>query len=159
MPDAVNASPGRRQMLAAFVTAVAAGIGASLAAVLGAFALKPSRAAASERWVRAGAVEDLTVNVPVPRVVSVPRVDGWYRERARQTVFLLWDGERKVTAFSATCSHLGCQVAWNAEAKQFKCPCHGGVYDINGRVVSGPPPKGLTALSAELHGGDVVVKV
>jgi Rieske Fe-S protein len=92
-------------------------------------------------------------------VVSVPRVDGWYRERARQTVFLVWDGDRKVTALSATCAHLGCQVAWNGEAKQFKCPCHGGVYDVNGRVVAGPPPRGLESLSAELRGGDVLVKL
>ena len=38
---------------------------------------------------------------------------------------------------SATCTHLGCQVHWDGEAKKFKCPCHGGVYDANGAVLDG----------------------
>jgi len=159
MSQPVAPAPGRRQILAAFVTAVTAGIGASLAAILGAFALKPSRAAASECWVHAGTLDDLTANVPVPHVVSVPRVDGWYRERARQMVFLVWDGNQQVTALSATCSHLGCQVAWNGETKQFKCPCHGGVYDVSGRVVSGPPPRPLESVAAQVRGGNVLVKL
>lgn len=43
-------------------------------------------------------------------------------------------------AFSAICTHLGCLVKWNGEKKQFHCPCHAGVFDDNGGVVSGPVP-------------------
>jgi len=77
----------------------------------------------------------VTPGVPVPRVLSVSRADGWYRERARQTVFLLRAGDHEVKAFSATCTHLGCQVRWDGEAKKFNCPCHGGVYDADGQVI------------------------
>ena len=51
-----------------------------------------------ERWIRASAVSDLKPNVPVPKVLAVSRVDGWYRERARETVFLVWDGDQTVRA-------------------------------------------------------------
>ena len=54
--------------------------------------------------------------MPATRVLVVSRVDGWYRERAPQTVFLVWDGEKQVRALSATCSHLGCQVHWDGKA-------------------------------------------
>jgi Rieske Fe-S protein len=103
----------------------------------------------------------LKPDVPVPRVLSFSRSDGWYRERARETVFLVWDGDQNVRAFSATCTHLGCQVRWEADAKRFLCPCHGGVYDASGRVVDGPPPRPLDTLEARIDGraGDVLVRL
>ena len=98
-------------------------------------------------------------NVPVPRVLAVPRADGWYRARARETVFLVWDGAKQVKVFSATCTHLGCQVLWDGEAKKFRCPCHGGVYDPSGRVIEGPPPRPLTTIDARVEGTDQTVLV
>lgn len=42
-------------------------------------------------------------------------------------------------AFSSTCPHLGCKVKWVDKDQQFFCPCHRGVFDAEGRGVSGPP--------------------
>ena len=58
------------------------------------------------------------------------------------------DGYR---ALSATCTHLGCRVSWTPDTKQFHCPCHGGVYDRDGRVVSGPPPAPLMRVNVRLN--------
>jgi Rieske Fe-S protein len=44
----------------------------------------------------------------------------------------------KVTVFAVNCSHLGCSVAFNADVKQFQCPCHGSIFSIEGQVVHGP---------------------
>jgi menaquinol-cytochrome c reductase iron-sulfur subunit len=142
--------PGRRRALVAFVNTTVALIGGALSVLLGAFALRPQRAAARERWIHAGAVSDLKPNVPVPKVLSVSRVDGWYRERARETVFLVWDGDQTVRALSATCTHLGCQVRWDTPGKKFVCPCHGGAYDASGRVIGGPPPRALDAVETRV---------
>ena len=139
----------RRHALVLFVNTVTAVITGGLAAVLGAFALRPSRADGGA-WLRAGNLADLTPHVPVPRVVSVPRQDGWYRERARQTVFIVWDGGQNVHALSATCTHLGCQVRWDADSTRFRCPCHGGVFDAQGRVIEGPPPRPLDRVEARV---------
>ena len=151
----------RRRALAVFVNSTVALIGGALSAVLGAFALGPSRASAGDRWVRAAALDDLTPNQPVPRVLVLTRDDGWYRERARETVFVVWDGDKSVHALSATCTHLGCQVRWDAEAASFRCPCHGGVFDASGNVVAGPPPRPLDRLEARLDdaGSGVLVRV
>jgi Rieske Fe-S protein len=139
----------RRRALVLFVNSVFALIGAGLSTILGAFALRPARADEG-RWVRAGALNDLTPNVPVPRVLTISRQDGWYRERARETVFLVWDGDKAVHALSATCTHLGCQVRWDAESTKFRCPCHGGVFDAQGTVVEGPPPRPLERMEVRL---------
>ena len=157
----ISDAPGRRRALVLLVNTVAGAIGASRAALLGTFAFRPAAAASRERWIRAGTTGDLKPGVPVPRVLSFSRVDGWYRERARETVFLVWDGAHNVRAFSATCTHLGCQVRWEADARRFLCPCHGGVYDASGRVLEGPPPRPLDTLEARIDGtaGDVLVRL
>ena len=158
IPD-TSATESRRRALVLLVNSIVGLIGAGLSSLLGTFAVRPGRTATTERWVRAGSLTDLVPDVPVARVLSVPRVDGWYRARARETVFLVWNGTRDVRVFSATCTHLGCQVHWDSGAKRFQCPCHGGAYDVEGRVISGPPPRSLDTLAARVEGADNTVLV
>lgn len=148
----------RRRALVLFINSVGALIGGGVSALLGAFALRPS-AASSSRWLRAGALSDLTPNVPVPKVLAIARQDGWYRERARETVFLVWDGAESVHALSATCTHLGCQVRWDAGRDRFQCPCHGGAFDAEGRVIEGPPPRPLGRVEVKVDAGADAVLV
>jgi len=149
----------RRRALVLFVNTIVAIIGGGLSAVLGAFAWGP-RNANESRWSRAGTTADLKPDEPVARVLSVSRVDGWYRARARETVFLVWDGEKSIRAMSATCTHLGCQVQWQAKEKKFRCPCHGGVYAADGRVLDGPPPRPLQTVEARIEpDSSVLVRV
>jgi Rieske Fe-S protein len=161
MPHPVDqsVSPERRRALVLIVNSVISVIGGALSALLGVFALKSPAPRAKDRWIRAGALSDLEPHVPASRVLVVPRVDGWYRERAPQTVFLVWDGDKQVRAMSATCSHLGCQVHWDAKSKHFRCPCHGGVYDASGKVLGGPPPRPLGVLDARVETANDAVLV
>jgi menaquinol-cytochrome c reductase iron-sulfur subunit len=152
-------SGGRRRTLILFVNAAVALIGGTLSVLLGAFAFGPKARAAEGRWIRAGTTSDLKPDEPVARVLSVSRVDGWYRERARETVFLVWDGDRSIRALSATCTHLGCQVRWEAKNKKFRCPCHGGVYAPDGTVLEGPPPRPLDTIEARIDPADTSVLV
>ena len=61
-------------------------------------------------------------------------------------------------AFSAICTHLGCIVGWDAQRRQIACPCHAGFFDINGRPVSGPPPRPLAELGVVVVDNEVMVK-
>ena len=49
----------------------------------------------------------------------------------------------KLNILSNSCAHLGCPVRWFPDKHEFLCPCHGGLYDINGGYVGGPPPRGM----------------
>jgi len=158
-PSDSSISPERRRILVALVNGAVVAIGGALSALLGIFALKPAAAATRERWIRAGALSDLQPGVPTAKVLVVPRIDGWYRGRAPQTVFLLWDGEKQIRAVSATCTHLGCQVHWDQKGERFRCPCHGGVYALDGKVLEGPPPRPLGALDARIEHADDTVLV
>ena len=60
------------------------------------------------------------------------------------------DGE--VRAFSAVCTHLDCTVQFKADTAQLWCACHNGLYDLDGNVVSGPPPRGLEKFVVNVRG-------
>ena len=61
-------------------------------------------------------------------------------------------------AFSAICTHLGCIVGWDAARRQIECPGHAGFFDLNGRAVSGPPPRPLTEYGVVVVNNEVIVK-
>jgi isorenieratene synthase len=59
---------------------------------------------------------------------------------AGDAVFAVTPGEGE--AISLTCTHQGCTVQRQGDGK-FLCPCHGAVYDAEGRVVAGPANRDL----------------
>jgi Rieske Fe-S protein len=70
---------------------------------------------------------------------------------------LLRVGEAEYRAFSATCTHLSCTVQYRADLHEIWCACHNGMYDLNGRNVSGPPPRPLENYRVHVRGEDLVV--
>lgn len=60
-------------------------------------------------------------------------------------------------ALSKVCTHLGCLVEYNKEKGQLVCPCHAGVYNLEGHVVSGPPPKPLPTLPLKVEGEHIII--
>jgi cytochrome b6-f complex iron-sulfur subunit len=61
-------------------------------------------------------------------------------------------------AVSAVCTHLGCTVQYRSDLRLVWCACHNGIYDINGRNVSGPPPRPLEALEVQVRGDEIFVR-
>lgn len=59
------------------------------------------------------------------------------------------DADGKVTALNPTCTHAGCIVCFNKVEKSWDCPCHGGRFDVNGKVLTGPPRKDLQKVEIE----------
>ena len=51
-------------------------------------------------------------------------------------------------AISSICTHLGCNVKHIGQG--FECPCHGSLFDENGRVVQGPAPQPLAWYAVSL---------
>lgn len=61
-------------------------------------------------------------------------------------------------AYSAVCTHQGCDVAYNQDEGTLDCPCHGSVFDpANGASVeSGPAGQPLPEIPVEVRNGEVV---
>ena len=49
--------------------------------------------------------------------------------------------------FAQNCSHLGCSINFNQDAKTFDCPCHGSRFHLDGTVLHGPAQNPLSHLS------------
>jgi quinol---cytochrome c reductase iron-sulfur subunit, bacillus type len=147
----------RRRFLAAAVNTIQGAIGGTLAVLLGGGVVGPSFLRRRETWLKAATLDALTEDEPTPVTLRVSRQDGFTQTVERYVVFLVKSGER-VTALSSTCTHLGCRVGWDSEAKQLKCPCHGGVYDRTGAVIAGPPPAPLATVITRVDGDQVFIQ-
>jgi Rieske Fe-S protein len=61
-------------------------------------------------------------------------------------------------AMSAVCTHLGCTVQYREDEKRIWCACHNGTYDLNGKNISGPPPRPLEAYEVQVRGDEIFVR-
>ncbi|MEI6885258.1 MAG: Rieske 2Fe-2S domain-containing protein [Bacteroidota bacterium] len=60
-------------------------------------------------------------------------------------------------AVAQTCTHEGCTLTYSRGAQAFPCPCHGGIYDLNGNVTAGPPPYAIKRYSVSRSGNNLNV--
>jgi len=58
-----------------------------------------------------------------------------------------------LAACSAICTHKGCTVEYDANAKEWSCPCHGSRFALDGQVTHGPAKVPLEQFSASLEVG------
>jgi len=64
----------------------------------------------------------------------------------------------EINALSAVCTHLGCIVKWDQNNEELYCPCHLAKYDVNGNVKSGPAPKPLYTLNANIVKDQIIIE-
>lgn len=147
----------RREFLSFFSLALGA-VGAAIVGIpfLG-FLLSPLIRKPPEAWRAVGKVDDFkigsTVNVTFLDSSPLP----WAGVSAKTAAWLRRVNENNFAAFSVNCTHLGCPVNWLPNAELFLCPCHGGVYNQDGQVVAGPPPKALVTYPVRVQDGNVEI--
>jgi len=153
-------APARRKFFARVVKTIQSVIAGVVGVVAGGSILSPSFARREENWLPVGpGLGALIDNAPTPATLRVAREDGYNQIVDRRVVLLVKTGENEVTALNPTCTHLGCRVSWDSEAKELRCPCHGGTYDHLGIVKSGPPPAPLPRLSTKVDGNKIFVQI
>lgn len=97
--------------------------------------------------VKAGLAKDLP-----PGKSMLVKVEG-------RPLLLLRLASGEFRAFSAICTHLGCLVDFRKEQGDVFCPCHGGRFDLEGKVTGGPPPRPLPQYPVVVVEGEIQVKV
>jgi len=149
-----------------FMTGTAHGAGAVAAGAFAlpalGFALGPIFKTNQHRWEVIGTVDQFPDNNYVPVVITlVPNIG----EAGKSTAYVRkfnpeidtdpYDRNTPYIAVSDRCAHLGCPVRWVDASERFVCPCHGGVYDLLGRRVSGPPVRPLDRFYTRVNGEQV----
>ena len=132
------------------------------------FALAPVFEREEELWQGVGPLEDFTSETYTVRVITIVEGIG---EAGKTTVYvrrgdpglseqepdLPPEGPDDIIAISTRCAHLGCPVRYVQAASNFICPCHGGVYDFQGKVAGGPPVRPLDRFYTRVRGDRVEV--
>jgi Rieske Fe-S protein len=128
------------------------------------FAVGPIFKSSPQHWEAVGPESMFSETNYVPVVMTVAPSIG---EAGKTTVYLRkfnasidtdpYDKDTPYIAISSRCAHLGCPVRWVDAAERFICPCHGGVYDLLGRRVGGPPVRPLDRFYTRINAGSVEV--
>ncbi len=104
---------------------------------------------------RQGEVEVTTVKAG--KVSEIEKDSGRIVRFGNRPVILLRTASGDLRAFSATCTHLDCTVQYRKDMGLIWCACHNGKYDLNGRNVSGPPPRPLEEYRVVLQGDEIFI--
>ena len=122
------------------------------------FAISPAWKKGESKWVNIGLVDRLKNSRYKKVNYTFIAKDGWVKATKKRSVYVTDKGNGEWSVFTRTCSHLGCLVRWDESQESFLCPCHGAVFDKNGAVVAGPPPKPLQKLEVKVESGILFVK-
>jgi len=104
------------------------------------------------KWMDAGDTSELGNEFPQEITFRRNRVDGWKIHSESETAWLSKTAENKLIAFSPWCTHLGCAYRWEANRKEFSCPCHGSRFAKDGEVIAGPATRPLDRYEIKLEG-------
>ncbi|GJL55609.1 MAG: menaquinol-cytochrome C reductase iron-sulfur subunit [Nitrospirales bacterium] len=149
---------GTRRSFVKWVTGLSSAfIGLSLAIPLIGYVISPALTRRKASWMPVEKVENLPVNEPKDLDYAVTTQDGYLETRQTKAVWALKHPDQTVTVFSPICPHLGCGYHWDSQDRRFKCPCHGSVYDMNGKVLGGPAPRPLDVLPSKIENGELLV--
>ncbi|MFL5845164.1 MAG: ubiquinol-cytochrome c reductase iron-sulfur subunit [Solirubrobacteraceae bacterium] len=148
-----------------FMTGVTHGAGAVAAGAFAlpaiGFALGPIFEEHEIPWQDIGAEDAFADDTYIPVTITIAEGIG---EAGRSTAYIRRrndqdsdkaDEYNKYIAISTRCMHLGCPVSYKPAAQRFICPCHGGVYDFEGKVDGGPPVRPLDRFYTRVIDGRV----
>ena len=122
------------------------------------FAVGPSLEEPEEKWIEIDEAEIVDEDEGMSAlVVEFDIKDGYMISQEKALVYAKKTKKGEIIAMSATCTHLACIVSWVEEKKMFHCPCHRGIYDSNGMVISGPPPAPLRRHKTKFEDGQLYV--
>ncbi len=124
------------------------------------FAMAPLFEKPKENWQKVGAASNFPAETYRPVVITLVEGIG---EAGKTSVYVrqgsadLEENPSEYVAISTRCAHLGCPVRFVEAAGNFICPCHGGVYDFQGKVIGGPPVRPLDRFQTRISEGQVEI--
>jgi Rieske Fe-S protein len=148
----------RRKFMEVGIYTITGAIAVVSGAALARFAVGESLRKEKVKWIEVELDDSAESNPGFSRVVlEYEKKDGWLVANVKSLVYVKRAKEDEVIAISAACTHLGCIVTWDKKQQIFKCPCHGGKYNSEGEVISGPPPAPLRRHKTKIEDGRILL--
>ena len=148
----------RRNFLSLLTMSIGGVIGMAIGIPAIAYILGPALKEEEEQgWVPVTLASKVEIGVPTLFKINVQQTAGWITNETEVSFYIFTENGRDFTALSNVCTHLGCHVRWVDSDAQFHCPCHNAVFDKEGAVVSGPPPRPLDHFDVKEEDGQLFV--
>ncbi|HEX5506016.1 MAG TPA: ubiquinol-cytochrome c reductase iron-sulfur subunit [Thermomicrobiales bacterium] len=162
-PEATPEELSRRGFLTKISLAATAGVAGLIGVPIVVYLLGPLIQPTEQQWRAVGMVDEFAVGQTALVSFEEPSPLKWAGQTALTAAYLRRNSAdptapQAFTAFAVNCTHLGCPVNWQPDARIFLCPCHGGVYYADGQVAAGPPPHPLFQYDTRVVDGRVELK-
>ncbi len=147
-----------------FLVTVTLGVGGvsalAIGSVLATSFIGPALGKKQVLWVPAGSLETFSVGDVSTVQLRYEEQSAFYRQEIIKPV-LIWrhPDENEIVVYNSTCTHLGCTVHWDTTKNQFLCACHGGAFNLDGSVQTGPPPRPLDRLAFRVDSGNLLIRM
>jgi len=96
-------------------------------------------------------------SVSAGKLSDFPKDSGKIVRFGNKPVIVVRSADGNLHALSAVCTHLECTVQFKKELGLIWCACHNGKYDLNGRNISGPPPRPLAPFNVVVKAGEIII--
>ncbi|MBI3245492.1 MAG: ubiquinol-cytochrome c reductase iron-sulfur subunit [Deltaproteobacteria bacterium] len=148
----------RRTLLGRLIAGLAALGGLLLGVPLIGALIAPAFTRRETPWIEVGPLDAFPIGDPRQLDCISKERDGWIEQSVRRSVWVVRSDAETLTVFNPKCTHLSCAYRWEADKQRFFCPCHGGIFDITGKVTGGPPPRPLDTLPVKVEGGTLYIR-
>jgi menaquinol-cytochrome c reductase iron-sulfur subunit len=150
----------RRNFMQAAIWGIGGLIGIGFGVPAVAYVVGPSlKSQQAQTWMRLGPTSKVELGTPTLFTFTSQTQTGWIVNSEEVSVYVLSKDGRDYIAMSNICTHLGCHVRWITDQNLFFCPCHNGEFDVNGNVISGPPPRPLNRYEVKVENDQLYVLV
>lgn len=157
-PSDDPANGTRRRFLAGAIATMASFIAGAIGIPSFGHIISPALRAQERPLLSLGSVDQFEVGKPKKVDFVYYKRDGWIEEQASGSAWVVRTSPTVLTVFDPRCTHLGCPYGWDADRGRFFCPCHDGVFAVDGQVVSGPPPRPLDRFESAVEGGKLFIR-
>jgi len=123
------------------------------------FLIPTSNEGAEGKFIKVPNFPKLPVEQP-SKMTTVEDVDvqAFITTKVVYDVWVIKHAPDKATVYSSLCPHLNCRYNFDGAKKLFACPCHGSIFNEDGKCVGGPAPRPLDTLPYKIEGGELYVQ-
>jgi Rieske Fe-S protein len=118
----------------------------------------PSASAKAGEYVQVADVSAIPVGEPFGISFAEQTTDAYNVTMLPHSVYALKKSDTDIVVYSPVCPHLGCQVYFDRQLKEYVCPCHASKFAVDGARISGPSPRGLDTLPSKIEKGALLVQ-
>ena len=156
-------SVSRRNFLKYGIYSVAGLIAVALAAPLARYFFAPALGSTEDgEWIAVARTNEIPAGTPTRVEYEERRKDSWIVTTRRKSAWVVTQDGQEFVVYDPHCTHLGCPYTWvdagGSDEGRFECPCHNGVFAIDGTVISGPPPRPLDRVVSRIEGDTIEVR-